>query len=152
MSECCWWPVTTIIWINFHSPNPWMSTWNVALIWSKISPFLKTVHINIDSPYLWTYKSLNLKTKLFIITVVLYKHKIAHRKHVLFTYICSRKTLGQLQYNLNVFQFFTKNRHSNDIATIQVSFCNKVCKHNTFSTCDCTCKSLNLKKYRLSSL
>ena len=31
----------------------------------------------------------------------------------------ARKALGQLQYHLNVFHFFTKIRHSNDIATLQ---------------------------------
>ena len=53
--------------------------------------------------------SLDLKTNFVGMAVVLHKHKIAHGKHVLFTFICCRKALGQLQYHLNVIQLFPKN-------------------------------------------
>ena len=69
--------------------------------------------------------SLNLKTNLVGMTVVLHKHKIACGKHGLFTYICCRKALGQLQYHFIILQFSQKNRYSNDIAIIRVSFYNK---------------------------
>ena len=51
---------------------------------------------------LWPYKSLNLQTYLVGKTVVLHQHKIARGKHVVFTYICYRKTTGQFQYQLTV--------------------------------------------------
>ena len=75
------------------------------------------------------FKSFNLKTNLVKMTVVLHKHKTAAGKHVLFTLchmsLCCRKSLGQLQFHMNVFQFFTRIRHSTDIATVWMSFCNK---------------------------
>ena len=59
---------------------------------------------------------------------MLHKNKITLEKHVLFTYICCRKSLGQLQYHniIWISSSFTQGiRHSTDIATIRVSFCNK---------------------------
>ena len=49
-----------------------------------------------------------LKPNFVRMIIVLHKHKIAHGKRDLFTHICCRKALGQLQYHLNVFQFFRK--------------------------------------------
>ena len=49
----------------------------------------------------------------------------------LFTYICRRKALGQLQYHLNDFQFFQKIMISNDISTVLVSFCKKIYVNTT---------------------
>ena len=69
-------------------------------------------------------------------TVVLHKHKIAHWKHVLFTYICCRKALGQLQYHFCLPVF----RKKLDIQMIlQLSGClsaTNICKHHTFSMSD----------------
>ena len=53
--------------------------------------------------------SFNLKTNLVRMTLMLHENKIAAGKHVLFTYICCRKSLGQLQFHLNVFPFFARN-------------------------------------------
>ena len=42
------------------------------------------------------------------------------------SYICCRKSLGQLQFHLNDSSSFSQEiRHSTDIATARVSFCNK---------------------------
>ena len=43
-----------------------------------------------------------------ITLVVSHKHKIAHWKCVLFTYICCRKALRQLQYHFMSSSFFAK--------------------------------------------
>ena len=67
----------------------------------------------------------NFKINFARMTVVLHKHKIAHWKCVLFTYICCRKALGQLQYHFMSSSFSQKIRHSIDIATVRMSFCNK---------------------------
>ena len=71
----------------------------------------------------------NLKTNFVSMTVVLHKHKLMRGKQVLFTYMCWRKALRQLQYHLNDFQRL-------DIQIVlQLSGCH-ICQHNMFSTCD----------------
>ena len=79
------------------------------IIRSKISPFFKDCPYKyVQSVNLWTYRSLNLKTNLVRMTLVLHNHKVAHGNCILFLYICCRKALRQLQYHLNVFQLFAK--------------------------------------------
>ena len=79
------------------------------IIRSKISLFFKDCPYKyVQSVNLCTYRSLNLKTNLVRMTLVLHKHKVAHGNCILFLYICCRKALRQLQYHLNVFQLFAK--------------------------------------------
>ena len=55
-------------------------------------------------------------------TVVLHKHEIACGKGVLFTYICCRKALGQLQYqNIAVFSEKTDVPHLQNQSMVAIS-------------------------------
>ena len=79
------------------------------------------------------FKDLPLNLKNYpdpvVMTIVLHKHIIACGKRVAFTYICCRKTPRQwvtVAFSFECLIFLEKRRHSNDIATVRVLFCNKI--------------------------
>ena len=85
------------------------------------------------------YKSLNLKTYLVGMTVVLHLRKIAHGKCVVFTYICCWKTYRQLQYNLNILLLYFCEKLEDIQMILQLSEClsaTNICEQNKFPMCD----------------